>query len=96
MNIFLLIFFLIIGIAGFVYQVNAGVFIGFSLIPWQVIRLKYSKKLNLIAILITAVTGSIYFIYLKGSWKLFVLFLFVELYNYWGHRKIEIDTHLTK
>ena len=90
MNVFLLIFFTAIGISGIMYKVDAGVFVGLSLIPWQIIRLKYSKKLNIIAIIVTAVMGSTYFMYVKNSWKLLLLFLFIELYNYWGHKNTKL------
>jgi len=90
MNYFLLILFAGIGISGIFYKVDAGVFVGLSLLPWQIIRLRYSKKLNITAIIITAIVGSTYFMYVRKSWKLLLLFLFVELYNYWGNRNTEI------
>ncbi len=90
MNVFLLILFTAIGLSGIIYEVDAGVFVGLSLIPWQIIRLRYSKKLNIIVIVITAVIGSTYFMYVKNSWKLLLLFLFIELYNYWGHRHTKL------
>lgn len=84
MNIFLLVFFMVIAILGLIYRVDTGVFVGLSLIPWQVIRLKLGEKINLAVIMITTVGGSIFFIYLQ-KWLLLLLFLGIESYNYWGH-----------
>ena len=84
LNIILLVFFTIVGLAGLIYKVDSGVFVGLSLIPWQLIRIKVNKLLNIGSIVITTIAGCIFFIYLK-SWLLLILFLFIEIYNYWGY-----------
>lgn len=89
MDFFMLIFFLIVGIAGLIFNNVIGVFIGFGLVPWQIIKLRKSKKLNLISIIVTALIGIIFFIYVK-EWVLLALFIFIEVYNYWGHINTKI------
>ena len=91
MNIFLLILFLILGISGLFYNVDTGVFVGFGLMPWQVIRLRISKKINIIAILISTIIGFIYFAFINRNWVFLALFLFIMLYNYWGHKHTRTD-----
>ena len=91
MNYFMLIFFSVVGSAGLVYNNEIGVFVGFGLIPWQIIGLRKSKTLNLIAIIITTIIGSGFFIYM-GKWILMILFLFIEAYNYWGHINTELKS----
>ncbi|MCC3145901.1 hypothetical protein LJ207_11300 [Halanaerobium sp. Z-7514] len=83
MNLFLLIIFIIIGIAGLTYNVDAGVFIGLGLIPWQVLKIKFKKKFVLTAIITTTLIGGGYFIYFQ-EWLILALFIFIQLYNYWG------------
>jgi len=83
MNIFLLIIFIIIGAAGLIYNVDSGVFIGFGLIPWQILKIKLKKNLVLSAIIITTLIGGGYFIYFR-KWVITALFIFIQLYNYWG------------
>lgn len=90
MNLFLLIFFIIIGIAGLYFKVETGVFVGLGLIPWQVIRMKKSKKMNLLAIIITGIAGSIFFALIR-EWVLLGLFIFIEFYNYWGHTRTKTE-----
>lgn len=90
MNTFFLILFLVIGVSGLIYHVDTGVFVGLGLVPWQVIRMKKSKKLNLIAIIITTIAGSIFFALYK-KWDLFFLFLFIEGYNYWGSTRTKVE-----
>ncbi|ADQ15244.1 hypothetical protein [Halanaerobium hydrogeniformans] len=83
MNLFLLIVFVIIGFAGLFYNVDAGVFIGFGLIPWQVLKIKMKKKFVLTSIISTTLIGGGYFIY-SQEWLILALFIFIQLYNYWG------------
>ncbi len=83
MNILLLVIFTLVGIAGLVYKVDSGVFIGFGLIPWQILKIKLKKKWVLSAIIITTLIGGGYFIYLN-KWLITALFIFIQLYNYWG------------
>ena len=89
MHYFMLIFFSVVGAAGLIYNNEIGVFVGLGLIPWQIIGLRKSKTLNLIAIIITTVIGVGFFIYM-GKWILAILFLFIEAYNYWGHMNTEL------
>ena len=90
MDLFMLIFFSIVGTAGLIFNNEIGVFVGLGLVPWQIIKLQKSKKLNIIAISITSIIGVIFFIYIK-QWILLFLFLFIEAYNYWGHINIETE-----
>lgn len=89
MNWFLFILFLIISITGLIYKVDTGVFVGLGLLPWQVIRFRVSKNLNLVTIILTTIAGTVFFLYMD-NWVLLVLFLIIELYNYWGHRNTPI------
>ena len=84
MHFFLLIFFGLLGIMGLHYKVDVGVFTGLGLLPWQVIRLKRGKNLNLLVLALCGILGSGYFIMVKG-WKWLVVFILIILYNYWGH-----------
>ncbi|MFW5985789.1 MAG: hypothetical protein ACOCQH_00365 [Halanaerobiales bacterium] len=86
MILFLLILFLLIGVAGLIYNVDTGVFVGLGLVPWQLIRLDYSRKLSLLAIGVTVVLGVIFF-YRLQNWTLLILFLVIEMYNLWGYYK---------
>jgi len=86
MDAFLLVIFIIVGIAGLIFQVEAGVFIGLSLAPWQIIKLELGKKISLYVIILSTIIGSIYFISIS-RWLLFLLYLLVESYNYWGYKK---------
>lgn len=83
MNIFFLGLFILVGAAGLFYQVDSGVFIGFGLIPWQLLKIKLNKKVVLTSILISTAIGGGYFIYTK-KWLITALFIFIQLYNYWG------------
>lgn len=83
MNILLLVIFTLVGIAGLVYNVDSGVFIGLGLIPWQILKIKLKKKWVLSAIIITTLIGGGYFIYFN-KWIITALFIFIQLYNYWG------------
>ncbi len=84
MDSFLLVIFIIVGLAGLIFQVEAGAFVGLSLAPWQIIKLDLGKKISLYAIIITTLIGSIYFISIS-RWLLFLLYLVIEAYNYWGY-----------
>jgi uncharacterized membrane protein len=88
MNFFFLIFFLFLGGMGLFYRNDVGVFVGFGLLPWQVIRLGKGKLLDLVAIIICTIIGISFFI-LTANWKFMVLFLFIQLYNLWGHYQTE-------
>ena len=83
MNILLLVIFTLVGIAGLVYNVDSGVFIGLGLIPWQILKIKLKKKCVLSSIIITSLIGGGYFIYFN-KWIITALFIFIQLYNYWG------------
>jgi hypothetical protein len=87
-NFVLLIVFIIVGIAGLVFKVDSGVFIGLGLIPWQVLKIKIRKKIVLTSIIITTLLGCGYFIY-NQKWLFTALFIFIQLYNYWGLLNIE-------
>ncbi|MFW5787046.1 MAG: hypothetical protein ACOCV3_02150 [Halanaerobiales bacterium] len=84
MDLFLLILFFTVGIAGLVFNSDVGVFIGMGLVPWQILKLRIGKRYNLIAIILTSIAGGIYFI-IKGYWLLLLLFIFIEFYNLWGY-----------
>lgn len=84
MNLFFFIFFIILGIVGLIYNNEIGVFVGFGLFPWQIIRMKKGRTYNLMAIVISALAGGIFFI-VNSNWKLLIVFIFIMLYNYWGH-----------
>jgi len=86
MDAFLLVIFIIVGFAGLIFQVDAGAFVGLSLAPWQIIKLDIGKKISLYAIILSTLIGGIYFITIS-RWLLFLLFLLIEVYNYWGYRK---------
>lgn len=87
MNLFLLIIFLIVGIAGLFYNVDTGVFIGLGLIPWQILKIKLRRKFVLTAIILSSTAGLGYFIY-HSKWLIAALFIFIQLYNYWGYLNI--------
>lgn len=86
MDAFLLVIFIIVGIAGLIFKVEAGAFIGLSLAPWQIIKLDLGQKISLYAIILSTIIGSIYFVSVS-RWLLFLLYLLVEAYNYWGYKK---------
>ncbi len=86
MDAFLLVIFIMVGIAGLIFKVEAGAFIGLSLAPWQIIKLDLGQKISLYAIILSTIIGSIYFISIS-RWLLFLLYLLVEAYNYWGYQK---------
>ncbi|MTI59723.1 MAG: hypothetical protein FH762_06990 [Firmicutes bacterium] len=88
MSFFLSVFFMFIGIVGLIYKVETGVFVGFGLLPWQIIRLKKGSNYNIIAIVLSTVIGSGFFIVVR-EWVLLFLFLFIQGYNYWGHLQTE-------
>lgn len=84
MNFFFLVFFLFLGAMGLYYGSDVGVFVGFGLLPWQVIRSKRGKLLDILAIVICSLIGIVFFI-TTANWKFLGLFLFIQLYNLWGH-----------
>ncbi len=86
MDAFLLVIFIIVGVAGLIFQVEAGAFVGLSLAPWQIIKLNLGKKISLYAIVLSTLIGGIYFIAIS-RWLLFLLYLLIEVYNYWGYKK---------
>lgn len=81
MNLILVIFFIILGIAGLIFGVDAGVFIGFSLFPYQFSKMKINKSINNILIGIGSLIGSVYFLWSK-NWLLFGLFLFSQVITF--------------
>ncbi|MFW6287395.1 MAG: hypothetical protein ACOC2J_01430 [bacterium] len=81
MNLILVIFFVLVGIAGLVFQNNVGVFVGFALFPFQFSKMKKSEKANNIVLGIAAVLGSVYFILTK-EWLLLALFLVSQVLTY--------------
>lgn len=86
MDAFLLVIFIIVGIAGLIFKVDSGVVVGLSLAPWQIIKLQIGKKISLYSIIFSTFIGSIYFISIS-RWLLLALYLLIEAYNYWGYRK---------
>jgi len=87
MNLFLLIIFVLVGIAGLFYNVDSGVFIGLGLIPWQILKIKLKRKFVLTAIILSSAAGLGYFVY-YSKWLIAVLFIFIQLYTYWGYLNI--------
>ncbi|MFO7815961.1 MAG: hypothetical protein R6V14_09605 [Halanaerobiales bacterium] len=85
MDALLLVIFIIVGLAGLIFQVETGAFVGLSLAPWQIIKLDLGKKISLYAIILSTFIGGIYFIAIS-KWLLFLLYLLIEAYNYWGYR----------
>lgn len=85
MDAFLLVIFIIVGLAGLIFKVDSGAFVGLSLAPWQIIKLDLGKKISLYAIILSTFIGGIYFIVIS-RWWLFFLYLLIEAYNYWGYR----------
>ncbi|MFW6022961.1 MAG: hypothetical protein ACOCQW_05580 [Halanaerobiaceae bacterium] len=75
---------MLISIAGLVFFNEAGIFVGLTLLPWQVIKLQKSDTINIIALVLSTAVGSIFLVLMK-EWFLLILFLFIQLYNYWGH-----------
>ena|SRR5690554_2471886 len=84
MHIFFMVFFLFLGSMGLFYSNEVGVFVGFGLLPWQVIRLGKGRVFNLTAISISALIGIGFFIMIS-RWEFVALFVFIQLYNLWGH-----------
>lgn len=87
MNLFLLIIFVLVGVSGLFYNVDTGVFIGLGLIPWQILKIKLKRKFVLTSIILSTAAGLGYFIY-YGEWLIALLFIFIQLYNYWGYLNI--------
>jgi len=81
LNLVLVVFFTILGIAGLVFRVDVGVFIGFSLFPYQFSKMKINRSINNILIGIGAFIGSVYFLWTK-DWLLFGLFLFSQVITF--------------
>ncbi len=88
MDFLLLIIFVLVGIAGLIFKVETGVFVGLGLFPWQILKLKMNKKLILTSIISAGIIGSIYFI-MQGEWLIFALFIFIQSYNYWGFLNLD-------
>lgn len=93
MNLFLLIIFVLVGVAGLIYNVDSGVFIGLGLIPWQILKIKLKSKFVLTAIIVSSILGLGYFIY-YSKWLIAALFVFIQLYNYWGYLNIVKNKNL--
>lgn len=87
MNLFLLIVFILVGAAGLFYNVDSGVFIGLGLIPWQILKINFKRKFVLTSIIISSLVGIAYFLYFS-KWLIAALFVFIQLYNYWGYLNI--------
>lgn len=87
MNLFLLLIFIIVGVAGLFYNVDSGVFIGLGLIPWQILKINLKRKFVLTAIILSSFAGLAYFLY-YSKWLIAALFVFIQLYNYWGYLNI--------
>lgn len=90
MDFILMIFFFIITGAGLIYNNEIGVFVGLVLAPWQLIKLRINKKLNLVVIIAASITGAVFIIRMQ-KWIMLILFLLIEVYNFWVNKKIEID-----
>ncbi len=84
MNKFLFILFSLLGIAGLIFQVEAGVFVGAALVPWELIKMNVKDKFIIISLVLCTIIGIIYFI-IFGFWYLLGLLVVVELYNIWGY-----------
>lgn len=91
----LVIFFIIIGIAGLIFRVDAGVFIGFSLFPYQYTRMSINEKVNNIMIGIGSIIGTVYFIWTR-NWILVVLFLFSQALTYTASQHLMKDGNNNK
>ncbi|MFW6282262.1 MAG: hypothetical protein ACOC1O_05670 [bacterium] len=83
LNVFFAVFFGIVGIAGLIYGVETGVFIGLALFPWQIIQVTKKINISVIVIIICTIPGFIFFLHSK-EWLLLLFFSFLQLYNYWG------------
>ncbi|MEJ6949671.1 hypothetical protein [Natronospora cellulosivora (SeqCode)] len=88
LNIFLAVFFAIIAIAGLVFAVETGVFIGLALFPLQIIQATRNKKLSMFIIVIAFIPGVV-FLYLSKEWLLLFFFLVLQSYNYWASINIK-------
>ena len=84
MNKCLFILFSLLGIAGLIFQVEAGVFVGAALVPWELIKMNVKDKFIIISLVLCTIIGIIYFI-IFGFWYLLGLLVVVELYNIWGY-----------
>ena len=82
MNLFLAIFFFVLGVAGLVLGSNAGVFAGLSLFSMQIIKLMKASKIGLIIIAIAGLAGIVFFA-AKKEWLLLFIFIVLHSYNYW-------------
>ncbi len=92
MDLFLAVGFLIIGVAGLVFGNDIGVFIGLGLLPWQLIKVKFSDIIVLGVIIITFSAGIIYFL-MNNNWGFLLGYFLVMAYNYWGYRSNIIDSN---
>lgn len=91
---FLLFFFILIGIAGLIFQVGEGVFIGLALGPWEArLVMNALGKTNLkwvkYYIIVGGIAGTIYFL-LQSSWGWAAAMAFVNAYIYLVVVKSEI------
>ncbi len=91
MDIFLAVIFGLVGVAGLVFGNDIGVFIGLGLLPWQLIKVKFSDIIVLGVILITFSGGIIYF-FINNNWGFLIGYFLVMAYNYWGYRSNIIDS----
>ncbi|AZR72139.1 hypothetical protein BBF96_01250 [Anoxybacter fermentans] len=85
-HIFLLVLFIIVGVAGLIYRVDEGVFIGLTLAPWEVRIVlaffgKVNQKLVKMLIIIAGIIGVIYFL-LQSRWAWALAMAGVQGYIY--------------
>ena len=84
MNKFLFVLFLLLGIAGLIFQVETGVFVGVALVPWELIKMNVQDKFIIFSLVLCTLIGAIYFI-IFSFWYLLGLLVLVVLYNVWGY-----------
>ncbi len=82
----LALFFALLAAAGFYFNNEIGVFVGLTLLPWQLGRISFPSRPYLVVLAAAALLGIVYF-FLIGWYTLMLAFIFVMLYNYWGYRR---------
>ena len=83
LDVFVAVFFALLGILALIYGVEIGVFVGLALFPWQIIKIKKNKNLSLIIIALCSISG-ITFLAIRQQWLFLLFFVFLQVYNYWG------------
>lgn len=85
LDLLLLVFFSILGLAGLIFKVEAGVFVGLSLAPWQINKLGLNKKLHMSVIILTSIIGIAFFLFIQRTWFLLIGFIIIQIYNILGY-----------